>query len=435
MDLNNQRRSSTFLRYLFPLAGCLLITGLLGVRSLGNLSVNAAIFIPLYLLLFLPYLGGIYAIHRQPRQIRFLLIMAFAVVFRLILLPGDPTLSDDIYRYVHDGKVQGQGINPYKHPPSDIPGHDPRINNPGIRTIYPPFMQILFFLVTRVSESVLAMKAFMVLCDLGLCLALSRLLRARGIPEANVLYYAWNPLILVETASSGHNDVVALFFLFIALLLFQSNRGLGGHVFSGLSILSKSFTAPLWPVFLRRHHRWTFLACPLLILALSLPYYLGGDMFEGLRTYGENWHFNDSLFALLKSSFLFGTKEKAWWPAGLLFLGGYIYILWREKDDIFACASIFGLSLMLAPTVHPWYVTWVVPFLALRPRASWMLLTALVILAYHVRIGWELRGEWVESTGIKWLEYGPFYAVWIAEWFVLRRKSFSLRNDKPLDNT
>src|SRR5262249_11994301 len=134
-------------------------------------------------------------------------ILVIGLVMRLLLLPGWP-VSTDIYRYVWDGRVQGAGINPYLHVPADplLAGLAdgalyPYINRPdSAPTIYPPMSQIVFFLVTRISESEVAMKAAMVAFE-GLAVwAMLQLLAARGLPRSHVLLYAWHPLPLWEFA-------------------------------------------------------------------------------------------------------------------------------------------------------------------------------------------------------------------------------------------
>lgn len=417
---------------MMPVAACaaLLIAGLVAIQGFDDLGARADRFIPLYLALFLVYLAAIALVagnrpapdacgRRQPMALPF--ILGAGLIMRLVLLPGDPTLSDDIYRYIHDGHVQTQGINPFHLPPSEIPGSDPRINHPEIRTIYPPGMQILFAITAWVSPGVTAMKVLAMVFDLGLCLLLVSLLRCRGQPAEWVLVYAWNPLVLIENTHSGHNDVVALFFLMLALRLSLGRRETGAQLAFGFSVLAKIFTAPLWPFLLRG--RWNrslllaALACPALILAVAIPYAAGGNLFEGLLAYGRHWHFNDSVFALLRSDFGFGSKEAARVPALVALAVGYALLLWRERDPVDGCAAVLGLMLLLMPTVHPWYVTWIVPFLALRPRVSWLLLTGTIILAYQVRLDFAASGNvvWEERPWIRLLVYLPFAAFWLWE--------------------
>ena len=77
-----------------------------------------------------------------------------------------PLTSDDIYRYVWDGRVQLAGIDPYRFVPLDPaltflrdaqlfpPGGPPAINRPGVHTIYPPGAQALFTAVAFARAAV-----------------------------------------------------------------------------------------------------------------------------------------------------------------------------------------------------------------------------------------------------------------------------------------
>src|SRR5260370_28880371 len=46
-------------------------------------------------------------------------VLVLAGIFRLSIVFAPPYLSDDIYRYVWDGRVQAAGINPYRYVPAD----------------------------------------------------------------------------------------------------------------------------------------------------------------------------------------------------------------------------------------------------------------------------------------------------------------------------
>ena len=86
-----------------------------------------------------------------PSRRALMLLLTCAAAARLLCAASPPVLSDDLYRYVWDGRVQAAGINPYLHAPAagalhalrDTEVH-PRVNHPDVRTIYPPLAQILF---------------------------------------------------------------------------------------------------------------------------------------------------------------------------------------------------------------------------------------------------------------------------------------------------
>ncbi len=153
------------------------------------------------------------------------LVFAVAVAARMALLPVTPTLSDDIYRYVWEGKVAAHGHDPYRLSPRDttfVRLRDrvvyPRINHPELATIYPPLSIAGFALVARLSPTVWAMKSWVLLHDLALVLLLLAWARARRASPLAVIAYAWNPLVLVEYSGSGHNDPTAMVWLVAALV-------------------------------------------------------------------------------------------------------------------------------------------------------------------------------------------------------------------------
>jgi len=132
----------------------------------------------------------------------FALILATAILLRLGALAAPVYLSDDIYRYIWDGRVQAAGINPYRYIPTDAhlaPLRDeavfPNINrNNYAPTIYPPVAQMLFFAATRFGETVPAIKLVLVAVEAIGIGALLVVLRTTGAPRENIIFYAWHPL-------------------------------------------------------------------------------------------------------------------------------------------------------------------------------------------------------------------------------------------------
>ena len=101
--------------------------------------------------------------------------LAVAALMRLAVLLAPPYLSDDINRYVWDGRVEAAGINPYRYIPEDphlTPLRDeaifPKINRSDYApTIYPPVAEYIFFLATRLRASLTAMKATLLVFELA----------------------------------------------------------------------------------------------------------------------------------------------------------------------------------------------------------------------------------------------------------------------------
>ena len=128
--------------------------------------------------------------HNRRGLLAWTLIVAMAL--RAIFLFTPPVLSDDIYRYVWDGRVQNEGLNPYAYAPA-APQlehlRDPiyqSINNKELPTIYPPMMQVVLMASTLLSESVFGMKATFVVIDVALIGILVILLTAAIVSHRRI---------------------------------------------------------------------------------------------------------------------------------------------------------------------------------------------------------------------------------------------------------
>ncbi|HEX8423083.1 MAG TPA: glycosyltransferase family 87 protein, partial [Pyrinomonadaceae bacterium] len=207
-------------------------------------------------------------------------VLVFAALFRLSVLFAPPMLSDDIYRYVWDGRVQAAGINPYRYVPADDAlkflrddAIYPNINRRDFApTIYPPLAQLLFFLWTRVSESVVWMKVLMVLFEAACWYALALLLASFKLPRARVLLAAWHPLAVWEIAGSGHLDALVVAFVAFALIAHRRGReSLTGALLAS-AVLVKLFPLVLFPAFYRRWSWRLPLAFCAVLSAGYLPY-------------------------------------------------------------------------------------------------------------------------------------------------------------------
>ncbi len=413
----------------------------------GSLSYGTHL--ALYLFLFVPVLVVAGKLRGQPfggLDLRWAL--GFAVLFRLTLLFTTPVLSDDIYRYVWDGKMQLNGINPFRFAPDDPILADlrddlhPLINHPEVPTIYPPLSQLLFAAAAFISTGVFAMKALWVLVEIGTWLALLRLWRLRGLSPAWLLLYLWNPLVIIEGAGSGHNDVLGVGLLVCSCVLIILGRSGLSITALGAAIAAKFFPIIALPIWMRAVPK-RFWVLPLLLWAALWAPYLGagGRLWEGLLTYGRHWESNAFLFRYLREAIewlnlkqgidsLWGSicsaaGKPGWepliWPhteprqiAKLLVaagLAGAVVWLWRTRaEPPWAAFRLMGMVLLFAPTVYPWYLLWVLPFAAWYRAGAWFVFSATIFLSY-APAGWCGLPEWA----LLWLEYTPFLGVWILE--------------------
>jgi len=92
----------------------------------------------------------------------------------------------------------------------------------------------------------------MELCDICVMVLLAFWLRAEGGRAYQLAIYAWNPLVIVEFAGSGHSDALALAALVGAFVIIKSRRTLSTLLLAVATLL-KSFPVLLFPLWLRRN--------------------------------------------------------------------------------------------------------------------------------------------------------------------------------------
>lgn len=311
------------------------------------------------------------------------LVIGVGIVARAVILPLPP-VSTDIFRYVWDGRVQASGVNPYRYVPADPalanlrdPTIFPNINRADWAvTIYPPGAQIVFLAVTRLAETVTAMKAIMVAFEALTAAALLGLLRARALPPTRILLYLWHPLPLWEIAGSGHVDAIAIGCMTMAMLFAERRRpGLSGAVLAfGAAV--KFFPAFIAPAIYRRWG-WRMPAVFALVFALCyLPYlsvgrgvigFLGGyAKEEGLSEGGGVFW----LAALSKVVPLPPFTVAVYFGLAAIGLGTLaLHVLFRQPAERVADRAAFAIivAVLVVVTPHyPWYLAWVVPFLCLH---------------------------------------------------------------------
>lgn len=398
---------------------------LIGMLGLGNLRESIPLFLLLYFSAFLVYLGIVHYNRRLPNQHEsdqgiLLLIVGFAILFRATLFFSAPSLSDDIYRYLWDGKLVIEGINPYSHVPGSNELSNLRdsqydmINHKDIGTPYGPLTIVFFTLSRYITESILFMKVPFILFDCLTIVLIVRMLGLCGVSKNNVIVYAWNPLVIIEIAGSGHSDSLGVFMLLVTIYSIQQGKRWSATAGFGLAILSKYFSLLFVPVIVKFIPVKNWGLIPVILLAGYLPFveHLESHVLNILRV-GSLWRFNDSLFSLLLLAAHSPLLAKALVIIAFVALA---VIVWRSHWSPVKCAMILiGGTLLLTTTVQPWYLVWMVPFLCFSPNRAWILYTGLVMLSYHVLIRYDAEGIWAENLWIRLTIYVPFYLLLLGD--------------------
>jgi hypothetical protein len=344
------------------------------------------------------------------------LIIFFAIVFRLIMFFSPPSLSDDVYRYAWEGSIQIKGFNPYQVAPQSELLRNYRnatwekVNNKDVPAIYPPFMQLFNALTFFLFRSVGGFKLVFIALDLWVLRILFLLLQANQKDPLQIIVYAWNPLVIVEIAGSGHHDVLVVALLLQSLWFYQRNLTFRALFSLGTSLLCKWYPLVTVPLYLRKIPWGKFWVLPLILFTGSLPYvFAGPHLFSALWHYRQKWRFNGFLYQWLSS--LLHSEAFAESILLILFLSVLAYNLWRQTSLLEQSYWMVGITLLCSPNLFPWYVVWIVPFLCFFPNPAWLLLCSTIGLSYYVLIDWWTLGVWRQNQSILALQFLPFYGM------------------------
>jgi len=428
--------------------------------ALRDLRQHTVAFVVLFFILFALYLATVVLILRHESEpvsrSTWLIIILFALAPRLLLLPMKPTLSDDMFRYVWDGRIQNKGLNPYQYPPnapevSQFRRSDttvwPHINRKSFVTVYPPGAQMAFAAIWRVvGDSVTGFKAAFILAELVGAWLLFRLLRALGQPPQRVLIYLWSPLLIFEVAHAGHVDGLMLPFLILALWARVKERYWISGLGLGLAVLVKLIPLILLPALLplslppSRHTagnaRWWPSLQMLLIAAGAttmgyLPYIVTGTDVAGFlpHYFGENFNMGLAriVYEVAEKYGRSGSTFANLFTFGGLLVLGLFFALKPAKNDrsaLIRCVWLIGWFTLFTQNLFPWYLLWLLPLLAclvergkflgfrLAPMTAWLYFSGLIMLSYLFFVRWRII-PWAQIA-----EFAPLYVLLLAGgWF------------------
>jgi len=401
------------------------------LRRLSDLKWHVIESIGVALAAGIVYLVCLYLLERSAERRGLLwFVLAAALLFRCTLVPLEPSLSDDLYRYRWDGLIQRSGWNPYAIAPEDRrlvgfrDAYWPHVSNQEMPNIYPPATELTLRATAAVSSRLLAFKAPFLAAESLLLALLAFWIRRTGRRSFTLAFYAWNPLVVVEVAASGHNDPLAMLFATAALFLIIERRAVLSTLALAAAVLAKFFPILLAPLLLRKAgwprtaRSWAAagLACGL-AAASWWPYRAAWPgVLELFHPYRKHWVNNASLYTVFH--WFSGSDDWAWGLGVGIVLGIALWAAFRNLDPLRAAYLLFGAVPLLSQNAFSWYFLWLTPLLVFFPNPAWLLLTILQFLSYHVLIGYGILGTWKFDPLFLWLEYAPFYALLLAQNFL-----------------
>ncbi|MGQ0813669.1 MAG: glycosyltransferase 87 family protein [Gemmatimonadota bacterium] len=379
------------------------LLALCGIAALGDLRAHVWTFLILFAVAFVAML--IAARQLRELSVPYAAVMAVTLLLRLPMLATQPTLSNDVWRYLHDGRAQVAGVSPYAYAPAAMRTaafrgpEQSRINHPELVTIYPPVAQLAFLTNALLGSSLLLWRLLLIGCELLAVGLLARL----GAGRSNLVLYAWHPLAVIEVAGSAHFEPIGIVLLLGAMLAAERHRSSAAGMLFGLSAAVKFIAAPV--LLVSEHGRnCRVLVVAALTVAMAylgyFAYFADLALLGSLAAFAARWTANASIYAVL--AFVTDGHRARILCATLLVCVMVLLARSGRASTERAALFIFAL-LLLSPVVHPWYALWL---LALIPvtgdrtvRNAGLIWSGTVVLSY---VGWVIA------------QYLPVYAALMA---------------------
>lgn len=423
--------------YLLPITG-LLYAAILMVGQLTIVRDNFVLLLSWIIALHILYALGYLQLHKL--TIKHLLIVA--AVLRIFMACTIPTLSDDVYRFIWDGKLLQLGYNPMLSTPNayiqlhatdvmQAPYYNTLhslINHPQFYTCYPPLNQLIFWVSatlggSSITASIIIIKVIIAVIDvLGIYIGYLLLVKLRL--NGNLIYlYACNPMVIIEGSGNAHFEVVQVALVLMAWYYIYTKQITLSAISIAMAVLTKLIPILLIPFMVRyvglKKGIQLLLITAVICIAAFVPFFYNNGLqgfMQSLDLYVRNFEFNASIYNI--------AKQIGWYIKGynyisvigpvlmLLFVLCYTIIYFKTKlyqwsAMVHSCLLVLTIYYALATTVHPWYIINLVPLAILSGKHYPILWLAAASLSYNA----YSNASFTESVPLLIIEYSIVIAA------------------------
>lgn len=367
-------------------------------------------------------------------------VLLISLLSRIVLIGAVPQLSDDYNRFIWDGHLITNQIDPYKYTPSEILDILPReglpffkslyesLNSPDYYSIYPITNQAVFAAAATIGSdsvywNVIVIRVVLVALEMLTIVFLFLLSEKLRLPPGKILLYALNPLVLIEITGNLHFEGMMLLFLLIALYCIAKDKNLLSGAFFGLSIAVKITPVVLFPAFcayLKKPRTLRFASIAGLVVALFfLPIVLYGSMgqfLQSIRLYHGVFEFNASAYYVLRHIGILLFQNNPVRVLGPVLSVLTVIIIfgrfWKFKDPsihklIEGIVFSYFIFYLLNTVVHPWYLLVGLGISILTNKKYFIAWSCLIFLSYFT----YRTSAYTESTLLLFVEYLGLLAV------------------------
>ena len=389
----------------------------IGLSILGYLFIGYGIERPETLKLlstFALIFGAYFYLVYQKKQFSVRQLIYLGIFFRLLFLFSTPLLSDDFYRFIWDGRLWFNGINPFAELPTYYMEHQNKvpfgintelfnlINSPTHYTVYPPIPQFINWVAAWLaSDSIwlsgVIMRVAHIAAEVGTLLLFPQVLRAFKIEVKNIAWYALNPLIIIELVGNLHHEALMIFFLMLFLSHYVKQNWSWAAFAFAMAVAAKLIPLMFLPAVLLRlnvKENIRFMAVfSISLLAVFVPL-LEPSFFRGIENslllYYQKFEFNAGIY--------YAFRQIGYWVNGynMIALIGKLFALevtvsiliisfasYYKKakltETFLWISTVFALFSLI---LHPWYIALVILFATLTRYKFGVLWSLLIMSTY-----------------------------------------------------
>lgn len=369
----------------------------IGVSILGYLLIGYEIQRPetakllsTYALIFISY---IYLVSKK-ENFSIYHIIGLGILFRLLFLFSTPSLSDDFYRFIWDGRLWFNGINPFAELPTyyiNNPNAAPLginkelfqlLNSPTHYTVYPPIPQFINWVAAWLATdsiwlSSLVLRIAHTAAEIGTLFLFPKVLSSFKVDTKNIVWYALNPLIIIELVGNLHHEALMIFFLMLFLANFKQKKMAGASFAFAMAVASKLLPLMFLPLILLKLNFKQKIRFLLIFVVSTIVIFiplLDASFFRGIENslllYYQHFEFNAGVY--------YAFREIGFWWKGynMIAIIGQVFAIgttlailaisllsyfkkWKLPDSLLWISTIFAL---LSLILHPWYISLVILF-------------------------------------------------------------------------
>jgi alpha-1,6-mannosyltransferase len=355
-------------------------------------------------------------------------VLLIFFLIKILFISIEPIGSDDYYRYLWDGKVQANGINPFQYAPEDpnlsflhselLPE---KVSYSHIKTIYFPVSQGLFTLAYWISgESAVGLKIILFLAELLILISFYYLFKRLSINLKYILVYAVFPLVFFQFFIDAHVDLVGAALMLASITLYLYERKFWSYILLGLSISVKPTGLLLVPFLFQNEQKFSekikSVFIPIIVFIITfLPYVFTASPLNTLINFTAKWTFNGMIYNIL--NIFFSNNLTARIICGILFLIVFIFLFFYKTNFLKKVYLSLFLLMIFSPVVHPWYLIWFAVLLPVIRSYSGFYFVAAISLSSITVVIFQTVGVWQENTLILFVEYLPLTLIFFYEIF------------------